>query len=79
MRRSLDKLLDLRISLSSQRVSGREDGGGGSGEFIGKSDLESDGRRQLEAAARAMKKKKGRADRADGGGNGDEGRRGEKT
>jgi hypothetical protein len=53
MRRSLDKLLDLRISLSSQReVSAREDGGGGSGVFMVKSDLES--RRQLEAAARAM-------------------------
>ncbi len=66
MRRSLDTLLDLRISLSSpgQRVlSGREDGG--SGEFIVKSDLESDGRRQV--AARAMYKKKGGASRAEGG------------
>lgn len=78
MRRSLDKLLDLRISLSSQReVSGREDVGGGSGEFMVKSDLESDERRQV--AARAMQKKEGRAGRADGGGNCDERGRGEKT
>lgn len=78
MRRSLDKLLELRISLSSQREeSEREDGGGGSGEFMVKSDLESDWRRQV--AARAMYKKKGCAGRADGGGNCDEEGRGEKT